>query len=590
LWVKVVPKSSHLFQESKPRECIKTITVKRATHDGSPHSVLDLSPYKKQIFEYLNHNANLSEISLFQILGIKKSDGYYADLIVRKKGIQGNKTLTALEKALEGFEQKDALTRFQLISEPGTNLNKSTGELLSIEQISAEYEREPLYQIWHTSYSIKEKEERVKALQKRFKLPLTYAENVANIDFSLGNFGNKSAKAIRKILPGLMKGLHYADAMASVGFDHSFSETKEQREQKILLNKLPLLQKNALRQPVVEKILNQMINIVNTLIEQYGHPDEIRIELARQLKQCKEERNEYFNTINQRSKQNEKIAERLQKEYEVKPTRKNIEKWRLWHEVNGQCLYCNDPITVTQFLKGIESDVEHIIPKAFFFDDSFANKTIAHIRCNSNKSNVTAYDYMNSRGSDVLNTYSKTIHDLYYNDKTNKHKTSDEGVHCITGKISWNKYQRLQWRKEDIPRDFINRQLQESRYIARKAKQILNKVCKEVYSTTGNITQKLRNLWGWEEVLMNIHLSKYQEQGLTETTSIGSNGNTQYKEKIPGWSKRDDHRHHAIDALTVACTKQGFIQRLNTLYASETKEAINTEVKDTFFSNNLTHL
>ncbi|RYZ19167.1 MAG: type II CRISPR RNA-guided endonuclease Cas9, partial [Chitinophagaceae bacterium] len=401
-------------------------------------------------------------------------------------------------------------------------LNKATGELIPIDQISAAYEKEPLYQLWHVCYSVKDKAERLAAMQKRFALPHQYAQTLANIDFSMGNFGNKSAKALRKILPALMRGLVYSDAMASVGYDHSFSETKAEREQKFLLNRLPLLQKNALRQPVVEKILNQMINLVNALMEEHGRPHEIRVELARELKQSKEERNDYFNAINQRTRQSEKIAERLQKEYAIKPTRKNIEKWRLWHEVNGRCLYCNQQITVDQFLRGIESDVEHIIPKAFFFDDSFANKTIAHIRCNSTKRDATAYDYMSSRGTEALDNYLKTVHELYRNDKADRHKTSDDGVHCLTGKISRGKFERLQWRKEDIPKDFINRQLQESRYIARKAKQILSKVCREVYSTSGNITEKLRKLWGWEDVLMNINLLKYKEFGLTETLEIGS--------------------------------------------------------------------
>lgn len=587
---KVAPRSSPLFQAAKLWESINNITVKQSSHDGSKHQTFDLSPFKENIFHYLNHHANLSEAQLFQLIGVKKSDGYYADLIVRKKGIQGNLTLTAIESALNGYEKAAELTRFELRLEKGTNLDKTTGELIPIDQISSTCENEPLYQLWHTCYSIKDKAEKVAALQKRFALPPNYAQTLADIDFAMGNFGNKSAKALRKILPTLMKGLIYSCAMASVGYDHSFSETKTDREQKILLDELPLLQKNSLRQPVVEKILNQMINLTNALMKEYGHPHEVRVELARELKQSKEERNDYFNAINQRTKQSEKIAERLQKEYGVKPTRKNIEKWRLWHEVNGRCLYCNQQITVQQFLKGIESDVEHIIPKAYFFDDSFANKTIAHIRCNSTKSNATAYDYISGRGTEALDSYMNTVHELYRNDKADRHKTADEGVHCLTGKISRNKFERLQWRKEDIPKDFINRQLQETRYIARKAKHILSKICREVYSTSGNITETLRRLWGWDDVLMNINMSKYKEQGLTETIEIGSNGHTQYKERIPGWSKRDDHRHHAIDALVVACTKQGFIQRLNTLSSSDTKDAIYAEIKDEEFSERLTAL
>lgn len=586
---KVTPRSSPLFQISKIWESINAITIKRITADGKKHPTLDISPFKQKIFEFLNTNNVLSEPELFQILGISKKDGFYSDRNVRKKGIQGNLTLAAILKALDSYEKISEVTRFELAIEPGNHLNKSTGEIISIEQVSATCEKEPLYQLWHTCYSLKEKEEKINVLKKRFHLPDEYAKALAGIDFSAGNFSNKSAKAIRKILPSLMKGHVYSAAMEIVGYNHSFSETKQERENKELQYKLSLLPKNALRQPIVEKILNQMINVVNSLMEVYDKPDEIRVELARELKQSKEERNEYFNAINQRTKQSEKIAERLQSEYGIKATRKNIEKWRLWHEVNGRCLYCNKQITVEQFLKGIESDVEHIIPKAVFFDDSFANKTIAHIRCNSAKDNATAFDFMNAKGGETLDTYLQIINDLYKNDKSDKAKT-EEGSHCLTGKISKSKFDRLQWRKEDIPQDFVNRQLQESRYIARKAKQILNKVCREVNSTSGNITETLRRLWGWDEVLQNLALPKFRQQGLTEEITIGLNGNSIIKETIPGWSKRDDHRHHAIDALTVACTKQGFIQRLNTLNSEHTRNEMYAEVKGNNYSEKLTLL
>lgn len=586
---KVSPRSSPLFQLSKIWESINSITIKRITSDGKKHPTLNISPFKEKIFEYLNKNVLLSEADLFQILGISKRDGFYSDANVRKKGIQGNLTLAAISKSLEGYEKIEDFIRFEIKTEQGNHLNKSTGEIIPIEQVSAECEREPLYQLWHTCYSIKEKEERIKALIKRFNFPDKYAHALAKIDFAAGNFSNKSAKAIRKVLPNLMKGHVYSVAMELVGYNHSFSETVQDKKNRELKDKLSLLPKNALRQPIVEKILNQMINLVNSLIEEFGKPDEIRVELARELKQSKEERNDFFRAINQRTQQSQKISERLQSEYGVKANRKNIEKWRLWHEVHGRCLYCNKQITVDQFLKGIESDVEHIIPRAVFFDDSFANKTISHIRCNSTKGNATAFDFMNANGADVLNNYLQTINGLFKNDRSDKAKT-DEGVHCLTGKISKSKFNRLQWRKEDIPEDFINRQLQETRYIARKAKQTLNKVCREVNSTSGNITEKLRKLWGWEDVLMNIALPKFRKQGLTEEITIGLNGHSRSKEIIPHWSKRDDHRHHAIDALTVACTKQGFIQRLNTLNSEHTRNEILAEIKGKEYSQKLTSL
>jgi CRISPR-associated endonuclease Csn1 len=586
---KVAPRSSPLFQVAKIWESINNITIKRINPNVRKHEVFDISPFKKELFEYLNENVNLSETELFKILGIKKTEGFYSDKNSRKKGIQGNLTLTSIKKALDGYEQEEKLTAFPLSQIQGSHLDKSTGEIIDIVQIDKNIELQPLYVLWHVCYSIKDKQEKINALQKKFNLPINYATALAQIDFIKSGYGNKSNKALRKILPELMKGSVYSTAMELVGYNHSFSETKDEKLIKPLKDELKPLQKNALRQPIVEKILNQMINVVNAVIKEYGKPDEIRVELSRELKQSKEERNDYFNAMNQRTKQNEKIAERLEKDYKVRASRKNIEKWRLWHEVEGRCLYCNEAITVANFLNGVESDVEHIIPKSIFYDDSYANKTIAHTACNTGKlakNAQTAFDYVRSKGDEKLDTYLTTINLLYKNDKADKAKT-EESVNCLTGKISKSKFDRLQWRKEDIPQDFISRQINETRYIARKAVEILNTICRNVHSTTGNITSLLRRLWGWEDVLMNLSIEKYREQGLTEIKQYENNGHKYNKEIIPNWSKRDDHRHHAIDALAVACTQQGFIQRLNTLNAEHTRNEMLSDIKDEVYKEKL---
>ena len=572
---KVAPRSSPVFQMTKIWENINNITIKRINPNYRQHELFDISLFKNELFEYLNTHENLSETELFKILGIKKNEGYYSDTNSRKKGIQGNITFSSLSEALDGYDKKENLLQFNVKQESVQHIDKSTGELTDILQISSEFERQPLYKLWHICYSIKDKEEKLRVLQNKFSIPIDYAKNLARIDFTKSGYSNKSARVMRKILPELMKGNGYSVAMKNIGYNHSNSETREENLIRPIKDRLKLLEKNELRQPVVEKILNQMINVVNAIIDKYGCPDEIRVELARELKQSKEERNEYFNSMTQRAKQNEKIAERLGKEYGVKASRKNIEKWRLWHEVNGICLYCNKPITLANFLNGIESDVEHIIPKSIFFDDSFANKTIAHTQCNSGrmaKNAQTAYDYMNAKSTEQFDNYIDTINLLFRNDKTDKAKT-DEGAHCLVGKISKSKFDRLQWRKEDIPQDFINRQINETRYIARKAVEILNTVCRNVHSTSGNVTATLRKLWGWEDVLKNLYLERYQGQDLEEA--------------IPGWNKRDDHRHHAIDALVVACTKQGFIQRLNTLNAEHTKNEMLLDIKNESFKEKL---
>jgi CRISPR-associated endonuclease Csn1 len=367
-----------------------------------------------------------------------------------------------------------------------------------------------------------------------------------------------------------MEGDKYSEAMSYAGYDHSNSLTKDENLGRKLLDKLKSIEKNSLRQPIVEKILNQMVNVVNAIIEKYGKPDEIRIELARELKQSKDERNDADKRNSKRQRENETIAKSLA-EYGLRATRNNIIKWRLYEEIDNQdkkfsaiCVYCGQPISLTEAIKGNEVDIEHIIPKSKLFDDSQSNKTLAHRRCNSTKGDMTAYDFMKTKSPEVFNQYVERVNSLFSNKIINKAKRD-----------------KLLMSEDKIPDNFIDRQLRESQYIARKAREILQTICHNVWSTSGTVTAELRHLWGWDDVTMNLQMPKYKELGLTETveweSEHGTNKHT--KEVITGWTKRDDHRHHAVDALTIACTKQGFIQRFNTLSASKTRKDMQKEIE-----------
>ena len=100
----------------------------------------------------------------------------------------------------------------------------------------------------------------------------------------------------------------YSDACARAGYNHSNSLTKAENETRILLDRLPQIKKNELRQPVIEKILNQMVNVVNAIYDEYGKMDEIRVELARELKQSKDERNVTATNIAKRERENKEIG------------------------------------------------------------------------------------------------------------------------------------------------------------------------------------------------------------------------------------------------------------------------------------------
>ncbi len=557
---KVSPKSSPLFQICKLWESINTINIKNKTGETL---VISLDK-KKEIFGYLDNNEKLSVAELFKILGVKKNDVYPNKQIER--GIQGNLTKFQILKYLPESD----LLKFDLnILESDIEkylVNRKTGEILDTNKqkvITADIEQQPLYKLWHTIYSIQDPEECADVLVNNFKLSKEVAAKLAMIDFSKQAFGNKSTKAIRKILPYLMEGFVYSDACSFAGYNHSNSLTKDENLKRELKTNLKLLNKNSLRQPVVEKILNQMINLVNALIKKHGKFEEIRIELARELKQSIDERNDTFLNLNKREKENEIIRKRITEEYKLRATRNNVIKWRLFHEINNiegkanaTCIYCSKTFGITDALSGNSVDVEHIIPKSLLFDDSQTNKTLSHRSCNEAKGNKTAYDFMRAKSEDEFNQYIERVNSLFKNN--------------IIGKT---KRDKLLMPENKIPKDFIERQLRETQYIARKSREILQEICTNVWSTSGEVTAYLRKKWGWDDVLMNLQLPKYRDIGLTcQVEWETKNGQKHKKEVINDWSKRDDHRHHAIDALTIACTQQGFIKRINNLSAKGNRD------------------
>ena len=539
---KVAPRTSPLFQVCKIWESINNLVIYNKTND-----VLHISLEQKQaIFAFMNKHEKLKANDLKTLLGIKSKEWQFGKAV--GNGLQGNTTYCTIEKALAKHKEYIHLLNFDLVCDSKEVVNVETGEISKVKVIDASFEKQPLYELWHALYSISNIEELRKTLINKFKITdETIIGNLCQIDFVKAGYSNKSSRAIRKVLPYLQDGMQYYDAKQMAGYNDT-TLTKEQNMARELAERLLPIKKGELRQPVVEKILNQLVNLVNALMDEHGRFDEIRVELARELKQNREERESATKAMARNQKQNEEIAERIQKEYGLTPTRSRIQKYKMWEESEHICIYCGKTVSAKEFLLGFGVEVEHIIPRSVIFDDSFANKVCSCSECNKEKNNRTAFDYMKTKNEGDFTAYIERINDL-----------------AERGKISNTKRKKLLMPASELPTDFIERQLRESQYIAKKAKEILQTICHNVYSTSGSITDFLRHLWGWDEVLHTLNFSRYQAAGLTEMDEREIDGKKVEVERIAGWSKRMDHRHHAIDALTIACTKQGYIQRINNL-------------------------
>lgn len=554
---KVAPKSSPIFQVCKVWESIQNI---RLYYPDGTERVLEQEE-KQKLFDYLQKNDKLSLTALRKVLKIKPKEKLWCDKLL-EKGIAGNTTVAILRKALKGYEQYEGLLRFDLTIRDGHKADED-GVIRPI--VDESYQNEPLYKLWHILYSIEDRADMYRALVgqlgiKREDLDDGLMDALYKIDFVKQGYGNKSAKFICKLLPHLQEGKMYSEAAEAAGVRHSDSMTAQERDERSLLEEIPLLQKNALRQPVVEKILNQMINLVNALKREHGEIDEVRVELARELKMSREEREETTKSNNAREKENKAIAERIA-EYGLTPTKSRIQKYRLWEESAESCIYCGKHVDVVQFLRGEEIEVEHIIPKSILFDDSMSNKVCACRSCNQEKGNRFAMEYIQSKGWEQ--SYIERVDSLFHDKK-----------------ISYSKRQRLLMLPKDLPEDFIERHLRLSQYISREAQGILRKGIRLVSASEGSVTAKLRQLWGYDNILRDLNLDRYRSMGETEVVTVEYRDGERTDERIKDWSKRKDHRHHAIDALVVACTRQSYIQRLNRVNAEADREEMDVFIKE----------
>lgn len=570
---KVAPVTSPIAQVCRLWETINNIELKNYKNRSNKITVDDPSRLSKEnklnlysypisneerqlIFDFLNTHERLKTSDLFKILGLKKDDGFSGGKML-SNGIKGNSTYVDLQKALSNELDINRFLRFDLRIIDSKHVNEETGEIY--KTVSTEYLKEPLYQLWHTVYSIDDHDELKKVLENKFGI--TNDETVARLfalDFRGKGHSNKSAKFMCRLIPLLIHGLHYSEACEYLGLNHSGSITKEDNNKRELLSVLPLLNSGDLRQPVVEKILNQLIHQVNAIIAQYGQPDEIHVEMARELKQSKDERNESSARLRRLEAENKQISENIS-ELGLRPSKNKIQKYRMWSESHGVCFYCGKTINVREFLLGIDSEKEHIIPRSLYFNDSFSNKVCSCRECNADKGQMTGYDFMKSKSPEAFNAYMDRIATLFNEYKSSKGKAG----------ISKTKHDLLLTSRDEIPSDFIERDLRLTQYISRKAIEILRQCCREVLPTTGAVTGFFRHAWGYDDLLHDINLPVYRASGQTEIDQYEHKGQIRTRERIIGWNKRLDHRHHAIDALTIALTDRSHIQRLNTLNAKD---------------------
>lgn len=586
---KVCPKSSPLFQEFKIWQVLNNVTVdRRYLSQEEKEKLYDrlctcekLS--KSEILKYISSEPEpvrqpdslFSDDEMYDPDAMAHNIGKKKDARLNYKELEGNRTMAVLfEKYSEiieltghekyDFSKKPYSESVRIISDIFSGLGYRTDFLYFDSSLDGKaFEEQSSFRLWHLLYSyegdksVSGNEKLISRISEITGFEPKYAKVLASASFA-PDYGSLSSRAMKRILPYMKEGNTYSLACEYAGYRHSRrSLTKEELENKEYKDRLEPLPKNSLRNPVVEKILNQMVNVVNGVIDEYGKPDEIRIELARELKKSAKERDEMTAAIAKSTNENLEILKKLESEFGIEhPSHNDVVRYKLYKELseNGyKTLYTNTYIPLEKLFSK-EFDIEHIIPQARRFDDSLANKTLEARQANIEKGSSTAFDYVKGKyGEAGAEDYRSRVDNL-----------------LEKGKISRTKWRNLLMTESEIPDGFIDRDLRDSQYIAKKAREILESIVRDVVPTTGSVTDRLREDWQLVDVMKELNWKKYDSLGMTEAYQ-DKDGRT--IRKIKDWTKRNDHRHHAMDALTIAFTKRAYIQYLNNLNARIDKSA-----------------
>ena len=326
---------------------------------------------------------------------------------------------------------------------------------------------------------------------------------------SFDKFVQISLKALRRIVPLMEQDKRYDEACAEIYGDHY---GKKNTEEKIYLPPIPA---DEIRNPVVLRALSQARKVINAVVRRYGSPARIHIETAREVGKSFKDRKEIEKRQEENRKDREKVAAKFREyfpNFVGEPKSKDILKLRLYEQQHGKCLYSGKEINLGRLNEKGYVEIDHALPFSRTWDDSFNNKVLVLGSENQNKGNQTPYEY--------------------FNGKDNSREWQEFKARVETSHFPRSKKQRILLQKFD-EEGFKERNLNDTRYVNRFLCQFVadhmlltGKGKKRVFASNGQITNLLRGFWGLRKV------------------------------------RAENDRHHALDAVVVACSTVAMQQKI----------------------------
>ena len=341
---------------------------------------------------------------------------------------------------------------------------------------------------------------------------------------------------------------------------------------------------HSLNNPVVEQVVLETLRTVRDIWKQEGHIDEIHLEMGRELKLPADKRR----LLLQRQQESEKANEEARKQitqYIANPSIADIKKYRLWEDQGKVSPYTGEPIPINMLFSSAY-EIEHVIPQSRYFDDSMSNKVISEVEVNRLKDRMLGHAFIaDHAGEKVTLTGGKvvTIH------------TIDAYENYVKETFKGNNAKIRKLLLDDIPEEFITRQLNDSRYISNLMRGLLSNIVREKNQETGeyepeatsknlivcngSVTDRLKKDWGITDVWNRIILPRFiRLNELLQTDAYTKVVNNHLEPSMPinqreGFNKkRIDHRHHAMDAIVIACATRNHVALLSNENAASSRQ------------------
>ena len=389
---------------------------------------------------------------------------------------------------------------------------------------------------------------------------------------------------------------------------------------------LKKFKQHSLHNPIVEQVILETLRTVRDIWKQVGHIDEIHVELGREMKKTKDERAKMTRQIQENENTNLRIkallTEFMDPEFKIenvrpyspsqqdllriyeegvwnsvempdeiaaiikkfnesdikkRPTTSEVLRYKLWLEQKYRSPYTGEMIPLGKLFTPAY-EIEHIIPQARYFDDSFSNKVICESEINKLKSNMLGYEFIDKHHGEKVQLSGGKCVEIF---------SIGSYEEFVKENYSRNPAKKKKLLMEDIPEQFIARQLNDSRYISKLVKSLLSNIVrkedeqeemsKNVIVCTGSVTDRLKKDWGinevWNKIILPRFLRLNELTGSNRFTSVNTSGNVipaMPLELQKGFNKkRIDHRHHAMDAIVIACASRNIVNYLNNESASK---------------------